>query len=240
MKLHVVSDLHLPICPDGYGFSLPSVNADVLVLAGDCFSFVKKHRQKSIQWLQETAKRYEQVLYVYGNHEFYYTRLLSLHLDSFIQDLEGEMPNLRILVPERAITLGSRRFLGGTGFQRNSMEVPIISDHSSIKDFYQAQSHFEKLYRHLDDNLQNEDVVITHHAPSYGSLHPDFQGDPLNHWFITPEFQKLITKHQPKLWIHGHTHNHFDYKLGRTRVLCNARGYPGENTDFQPDFVLEI
>ena len=27
------------------------------------------------------------------------------------------------------------------------------------------------------------------------------------------------------LWIHGHTHDSFDYVLNGTRVVCNPRGY---------------
>ena len=30
---------------------------------------------------------------------------------------------------------------------------------------------------------------------------------------------------QIKLWMHGHTHEDFDYVLGETRVVCNPRGY---------------
>jgi hypothetical protein len=32
-----------------------------------------------------------------------------------------------------------------------------------------------------------------------------------------------------KAWIHGHTHDEFDYTIGITKVLCNPRGYPKEN-----------
>ena len=34
-----------------------------------------------------------------------------------------------------------------------------------------------------------------------------------------------IIDHGPNLWIHGHTHNSFDYTLGRTRVIVNPYGY---------------
>jgi hypothetical protein len=45
---------------------------------------------------------------------------------------------------------------------------------------------------------------------------------------------------QIKYWIHGHTHTHFDYKIGECRVICNPRGYPNENTGFDPNFEMEI
>ena len=44
------------------------------------------------------------------------------------------------------------------------------------------------------------------------------------------------------LWIHGHTHESFDYEIGKTRVICNPRGYaPIEiNKEFKPDFNVEV
>jgi hypothetical protein len=34
---------------------------------------------------------------------------------------------------------------------------------------------------------------------------------------------------QIKLWTHGHTHDPFDYMVGKTRVVCNPRGYAGHD-----------
>ena len=52
--------------------------------------------------------------------------------------------------------------------------------------------------------------------------------------------QKL--EHQPRLWIHGHTHESFDYQIGKTRVVCNPRGYASieENHCFRPDYTVVV
>jgi len=45
---------------------------------------------------------------------------------------------------------------------------------------------------------------------------------------------------QIKLWIHGHTHESFDYMVGDTRIVCNPRGYIGYEQcadDFKLKFV---
>jgi hypothetical protein len=54
--------------------------------------------------------------------------------------------------------------------------------------------------------------------------------------------EDFILQHQPRLWIHGHTHESFDYKIGKTRVVCNPRGYAAieENKGFRPDFTLVV
>ena len=48
------------------------------------------------------------------------------------------------------------------------------------------------------------------------------------------------------LWIHGHTHTSFDYRVGGCRVICNPRGYMArgrtgpENPHFDPQRVVQI
>jgi Icc-related predicted phosphoesterase len=56
------------------------------------------------------------------------------------------------------------------------------------------------------------------------------------------DMDELILEHQPCLWIHGHTHESFDYEIGKTRVICNPRGYaPIEiNKEFKPVFTIEV
>jgi len=50
----------------------------------------------------------------------------------------------------------------------------------------------------------------------------------------------------PVLWIHGHTHTSFDYRVGNCRVLCNPRGYQAagrplpENAAFNPGLVVQV
>ncbi len=86
-------------------------------------------------------------------------------------------------------------------------------------------------------------VVITHHAPSTASIHPRFAGSPLNACFVS-RAHHLADGDRVRLWIHGHTHDSFDYDLDGTRVLCNPRGYArdgvNENARFDPGLVVEV
>ena len=83
-------------------------------------------------------------------------------------------------------------------------------------------------------------VVCTHHSPSPQSVPDRFRDDPLTPAFSS-NLEWLIKKYQPAMWIHGHTHDSFDYTIGKTRVLCNPAGYQHEpNLDFQWDLVVEI
>ena len=48
------------------------------------------------------------------------------------------------------------------------------------------------------------------------------------------------------VWIHGHTHTSFDYRIQGTRVVCNPRGYPlrrqggFENPGFDPAGWIDV
>lgn len=82
-------------------------------------------------------------------------------------------------------------------------------------------------------------VVVTHHAPHPGSIHPRYAGQSLNAAFAS-DLSAVIEKGQPDLWVHGHVHDCHDYEVGRTRVLCNPKGYADENKVFVPDLVVEV
>ncbi|MHB1880831.1 MAG: metallophosphoesterase [Acidithiobacillus sp.] len=73
-------------------------------------------------------------------------------------------------------------------------------------------------------------VVITHHAPSYKSQHPRFAGSPISGGFCSNQ-EHRIQRWKPDVWIHGHVHDSLDYRLGKTRVLCNPWGYPDEGNE---------
>jgi len=82
--------------------------------------------------------------------------------------------------------------------------------------------------------------VVSHHSPSPRSVPDRFRDDPLSPAFSS-DLESLILRHQPDLWIHGHTHDSFDYTIGRTRVICNPKGYSYEhNHEFVADLVIGL
>lgn len=83
---------------------------------------------------------------------------------------------------------------------------------------------------------EKPDVVVTHHSPSMKSCHPKWGSHRMNYGFHQ-KTNRLIDQLAPKLWIHGHTHDPSDYVHGPTRVICNPKGYPGENLGFAIKYV---
>ncbi len=80
-------------------------------------------------------------------------------------------------------------------------------------------------------------VVVTHHAPHPASLanpHADHS------WCYASDLTDLIQERGPDSWIHGHVHHAVDYRVGRTRVVCNPRGHADERTGFDPGMVCTL
>jgi Calcineurin-like phosphoesterase len=95
----------------------------------------------------------------------------------------------------------------------------------------------------LAEPFDGPTVVVTHHGPHRGSLAPRFAADWVSTAFINelpPSFFDV-----PALWVHGHTHASFDYRVGKCRVLCNPRGYQvgrklPENLRFDGGLIVEV
>lgn len=89
-------------------------------------------------------------------------------------------------------------------------------------------------------------IVITHHLPSYKSIHPKYSHLSDTNGAFASNLDDLVKLSY--MWMHGHTHTSFDYKIGDTRVICNPRGYckqgfdytNKENKKFDDNFLIEI
>lgn len=75
---------------------------------------------------------------------------------------------------------------------------------------------------------QDRFVVIGHHCPSHKSVHERWKKDTImNGGFASQLDDYIAYRPQIKLWMHGHTHDDFDYMIDGTRIVCNPRGYIG-------------
>jgi predicted phosphodiesterase len=84
-------------------------------------------------------------------------------------------------------------------------------------------------------------VVLTHHGVSPLSINEKYRGDKLNYAFMS-DLSNDIIDHGPDIWVHGHTHNSFDYTLGKTRVIVNPYGYKDveANPEYNRNLLIDI
>lgn len=252
MKVHVLSDLHLGVCE----MDRPLTDADVVVLAGD----IGPPRQAAA-W----AMRFDRpVLYVLGNHEFY-----GGHIDAAATELAQLCAGTQVrLLDDDEVVIDGVRFLGSTlwtDFMLHgdgaAKQLAIDAAQRFMRDFSRIRSgdgktlftpadaaarfarHAAWLDAKLDTAHAGPTVVITHHAPSPRSIHPRFAGSALNACFVS-RAEHLVGAARAGWWIHGHTHDSFDYELHGSRVVCNPRGYAkngvNENPLFDPGLTIEV
>lgn len=253
LKLNILSDLHLGHA----GLPLPDTDADIVILAGD----ISRPRE-AMAWASGITKP---VLYVPGNHEFY-----GSNIRHTIAELRRLAAGTQIhVLDNEVITFQGVRFLGSTLWTDFNLDgagaargQAITEALGFIRDFVRIESEtspggkltpedMEALFvrnrgwlkARLAEHYDGPTVVITHHAPSTKSIHPRFAMSPVNTCFVSNS-EDLMDGDGPVLWIHGHTHDSFDYQVKRTRVVCNPRGYMRdgviENAAFDPNFTIEL
>ena len=248
MKLHLLSDLHLEFHP----FQIPSTDADVVILAGDI-----SVRNRGLTWAIQNIPD-KPVLYILGNHEYYG----SAH-PKLISKLKAQAAGSNVHILENdAIDIDGYRFLGCTlwtdfalfgeprlaGIEASQVmndfrKIRRSPSYSRLRSIDTAVIHKQSLAwlkQTLAESAPAKTVVITHHAPSDRSIPAEYKTDILSAAYAS-SLENFICQTHPKLWLHGHTHNSWNYNIGYTTLRCNTRGYPGElNPTFEPGLVLEI
>ncbi|KQO27197.1 metallophosphoesterase [Acidovorax sp. Leaf78] len=270
LKLLVLSDLHLdhhalPLV-DAEGQRIDA-GADVVVLAGDIDEGLK-----GLRWAAQ-AFAGKPVIYVAGNHEFY-SRDWTKHLHD-LRTLAAEL-GIHFLERESVEIGGFRFLGCSlwTDFEINGADAAQecmreaqhrMTDYKRIKfsrssgtaDFYWVRSKHvipaltQRRHREsiawLEEQFKSGDpsrtIVVTHHAPHPRSIPAGYAGHSLTPAYVS-DLEHLMGN--ANLWIHGHTHESFDYEVNSTRVVCNPRGYSfgqpsrGENDQFSPTLQIQV
>lgn len=253
MKIALLSDLHLSVQP----MEPPATDADVVVLAGDL-----QRPAQAMAW----ARQYRRpTLFVAGNHEFFgcdvagtFRALREHAAGSGVRVLEQDEwrhQGVRFL----GCTLWSDFRLFDSGEQRDAALEKIVAfarDYTRIAVapefgdrftpavsqllFDQSVAWLEKRFA---EPFDGPTVVVTHFAPARGSIAARFAGSPINAAFVS-DLEAQILRWRPALWLHGHVHDSFDYRVGATRIVANPRGYArdgvNENKHFDPGLTLEV
>lgn len=249
MKLQLFSDVHLEFAP----LELEQVDADVTICAGDIGV-----GPTGLNWLRKAIVD-KPVIYVLGNHEFYgkahpklVHQLKHAALESNIHILENDeliINGVRFL----GCTLWTDYNLTGDPATAEFAAMQAINDYrrirrspsySKLRAVDTAVIHRQSMFW-LEEKLRGKErddktVIVTHHAPSARSIPWEFRQHILSAAFAS-NLDDFVQSSDATLWVHGHLHAGCDYKLGRTRVLSNPRGYPHEpNESFFAGLKVEI
>lgn len=238
MKIALINDVHLNF---GHMPIPKDTKADILVVAGDLATAQEYWMMKGIDWLQETCKYFDDVIFVPGNHDFYegeYHKTLV-----YWRTLCALTPNLHYMHND-VLELNGVRFIGTTlwtpGNDMRMNDFACITRGKRLLHWTDTNEFHKDAVEFLLNMIPTADVVITHHAPIQECVRPKYYNDPINVMFHA-NLNPIIEDNDIKLWLHGHMHDFIDIEYANTRIVCNPRGYVGyEAKDDYAPFVVEI
>jgi predicted MPP superfamily phosphohydrolase len=260
MKINLVSDLHLEFMNDSeidlLVKNICSTQADALVLAGDICTYNRPQKYRDFLNTLAAEGLYRKIFVVPGNHEYYGSTLDTeppTGIDPIVTFL-----NKGTFVLDDVVFIGCTLW---TDFNKNNPIDVLNSRHmndynfisqskqnlrditpSLIYDLHKSELAWldETLDQWADNELADwKRVVITHHGPTVQSIHPKYNLSGLNYSF-TSDLKDFVLKHQPELWLQGHTHCSISYRVKETQVHVNPKGYGNENPDFLHNYLLVI
>jgi Icc-related predicted phosphoesterase len=239
VKFQLISDVHCEFHRDGgksFCATIP-VAADTLVIAGDFGT-----RPLIFARVSELVQKFDRVLYVCGNHEFYGHHTRD-QINRVFHKLENRFSNFSRL-QNSTVTVDSVKFVGTTLWFDQTPDTVLhrrlLNDYSQIRSFDRwVGKENEKAKVFLEDTVSEGCVVITHHAPSYASVSERFKGRATNAFFVS-NVERIVRENNPAVWCHGHMHEPVRYECYDTTVVSNPLGYPGENTSNSETCVVDI
>ena len=263
MKIRLVSDLHLEIG----SIDLTPAGEDLIIFAGD----IGIHTTGMMVANKVARTYDVPVLYIAGNHEYYRNRHMGLDghtWEGTPEDLAREADHTSVIrkgettyFENTCAVYEGVRFIGATlwtdmeYFGKNYLvEMAVARALNDYRAIWSKNNHpltiemvmerFKESFAFIKEKLaepfEGPTVVLTHHTPSSLSVPDEYKNDHVTAGY-TSRLEEFILDTQPALWVHGHTHQVFDYKLGETRICCNPRGYVGyEETGFNPNLILEV
>lgn len=252
MKILLLSDLHLEF----QDYQPHKGGYDVVVLAGDIHT-----KGRGVAWARDHFK--VPVFYVPGNHEGY-----GGHWQRTIQKMQDAAAGSHVhILHHQALVHEGVRFIGTTGWSQFTLwpgRAQAMQEAGAGRDHYSPGAKDYRFIRTagyrritpadtarwatdaknflIDEVARPHDgptIVVTHHAPSALSLREGravcaLDATDANDW------DDVVAQSGAAFWFHGHTHVAVDYMLGKTRVVSNPRGYPGQDVDHRLDGIWEV
>lgn len=247
MKLQLLSDLHLEVAH--YKVKI-NKEADVLILAGDITDWNDRNKIKPI--LDQVTIP---IIHVCGNHEYWNAPSLE-EVNEYYRSLTQTYPHFHFL-NDQTIEIGDVVFAGTTlwsnfNYANDPLEcarkiVNFIGDFYKIKfnpaseltglDIMNLNLKAREFLREIDSNGKRL-VVVSHFGCHSNSIGEKYRHETHTNPYFVCDCSEFFDR--VDLWVHGHVHNSFNYRVNKTQVMTNPRGYYSENKDFQGKMLLEV
>lgn len=251
MRIYYISDIHYDMHNPNNFVPIPDdkvLKASVAVIAGDINTGSVNSVKLVADVLQYYANKFYEVVFVPGNHDFYHQDIHKYGSELRAELNKRRIGNVYVLNGiHRHVNINGVWFFGDTlwsdlhlGYNDPVYKVGCQMTMPCFANIKEGESQFtvdkmiklheEQLYwlKHfLHDGFYKKKVVVTHFSPSMQSMDPRYEFFTYNDYFHN-DLDSLIEDVGPNVWIHGHSHHAIDYRLGKTQIVCNPYGYPGQ------------
>lgn len=255
----LLSDTHMELTRKNFVRipALPDDKETVLILAGDIGTW-----KQATSWMFDIKDQFKHIVYVAGNHEYYgqEVALVQRHIHQrlsahdnlhFLENAYLELDDCLILgatlwtdigdYDEGAIAVCAKYM---NDYKCINIGTPedkrVLQPQDTINMHKQSLDYFEQVI----DSASKPVVIVTHHAPSFGSVSDEDIGlfdDRIQCAYATNLYDWLsVRNHKVVTWCHGHTHKSMIYRLAGVPVITNAKGYHNEKTGFKADFTFSL
>lgn len=256
-RFNFASDLHQDFegMPESFFIENP---APTLLLAGDVGEAKHYKNERFQAFFKRCSEHWNNVIIIPGNHEHYGSRFIDTV--RYMKEATAEFVNITIM-DRGHIEINGVIVLGGTlwtNFNNGDVRAmaaaeygmndyyhikgdhysKAITPHKTYFDHRQTIKYFEEM---LDKHPDKPFVVMSHHAPSYKSVDPNYIREELINHAYASDLESFILAHPNIIhWIHGHMHTRNRYQIGDTTVHVHARGYPNQFPDHRTYKPAEI
>ena len=272
MKIREYSDIHLDWYFAGgkdfdvlgeivcwYPPELPDDKETILILAGDLWTGTRFIEWAGYSWIGIVAQRFQQVLIVLGNHDYWPQGNLSIvkgadKCNAMLQDMC--LFNVHVL-DQSTYAIDDYLFVGATLWTDMDKGNPLTMMSMSQFMAYDGKIKYDvggkdgNEYRRFTSELWvalhrkhkkyianiaelNRDkklVVITHHLPLAQMGDPMYEGNESNGYYYSDLSDLILDNENIVFWCCGHSHCSNDFMFGKTRMYMNPVGYAGEHRE---------
>jgi predicted phosphodiesterase len=257
MKIQIASDMHLEF-PENRRWLRENpleAKADLLILAGDTVPYAC--RTKADHFFDEISRAFQQVITIFGNHEFYRGEINKAY-----PRYEENIRENVVLLNNKTYKFAGMNFVCSTlwtaiPLEKQTEVEEIMNDYRMIKkrsrfmelinlDADETVFLYKKSLEYITKELdyyQNEPlVIITHHVPVFQTMPETYRTSLLRYGYGN-DLKNYIEDHPNiRLWVHGHCHYPDMSRVGETIVVRNPLGYVSrrQQSSFKRDFIIEI
>ncbi|KNC56353.1 Ser/Thr protein phosphatase [Thecamonas trahens ATCC 50062] len=258
LRIQLISDVHTEFFDEWRELLIPA--APVLALLGDIgLVYQDKYRE----FVLEQTTRFEHVILLAGNHEYYADKTGACPKQSVSQilasmtALAGEADNLHFL-DNAVLDLGVFRIAGTTlwgcvpdadidavQMRMNDYRRIWISDEARLtvretNEWHATAVAFVAAEAAAAAAADQTLVVLSHHAPTIaaGYSNIDFYGSNLT-GAMGSDQSELLQHDALSLWAYGHLHWFYDrVDSSGTRIVSHPKGYPHDKLEWARDGLV--